>query len=95
MGTWSYPLFATVNKKTPDDYVITVADLSAKDIQGWKHSAFFHLVNTTTWTVTEFMRTHCDTLKIMNHMDNANIQLWLNLFAYLHGKYPSLDRCLF
>jgi len=98
MGTWSYPLFATVNEKTPDDYVITVADLSAEDIQGWKHAAFFHLVKTTTgweeqptWTLTEFMRTYCDSHKLMDHMDNATIQLWLNLFAYLHGKYPSLS----
>ncbi len=92
MGTWSQPLFATVSPGTPEDYSIVLSELPEKLRHQWKHAGFFPDGNEKdVYTLFEFMVTHCDTHKIMDHMSNDQIHRWLSLFAYLAKKYPTLN----
>jgi hypothetical protein len=94
MGTWSKPLFATVSPGTPDDYEIVLSELPTDQVHAWKNAAFFES-NTSTYTLSEFMNTGCDTHKIMDHMNNNQIYRWLSLFSYLAKKYPVLNEVAF
>ncbi len=95
MGTWSQPLFTTVSPGKPQDYSIVLSELSEKVKHHWKHAAFFGEEDKDTYTLSEFMDTHCDTHKIMDHMNNDQIHRWLSMFSYLSKKYPLLSEIIF
>ena len=95
MGTWSYPLFATVDAGSPDDYVIDITTMSETEIAHWRHAAFLGDESKTRWTLTEFMNTRCDTHKIIDHMGREQIMRWEGLFRQLYTAYPSLTRLAF
>ena len=106
MGTWSKPLFATVSSGSPDDYVIDTSSMSERELDRWRSAAFLEdtsftltdlleAAEKTRWTLTEFMDTHCDTHKIIDHMDREQIVRWEVLFRQLYTTYPTLERLAF
>ena len=100
MGTWSYPLFATVSLAddaagSPDDYIIDTTAMTAEELGRWRNAAFLGDATKTHWTLTEFMNTHCDTHKIMDHMNREQIVRWERLFRQLYAAYPGMKRLAF
>ena len=95
MGTWSIPLFASVSNGKPEDYQIDISSWSKEDIHKWHHSAFLGIEDKTIYNLKEFMNTECDTHKLMDHMSNGPISMWLKLFKYLYEKYPALNQAYF
>ncbi len=95
MGTWSQPLFATVAPGKPEDYSIDLSEVPEEVVRRWRHAAFFgQATDKNMYTLSEFMDTHCDTHKIMDHMSNDQIHRWLSLFSYLAKKHSTLtDVC--
>lgn len=96
MGTWSCPIFATTSRESvacnPSEIEIVIGDLPPDDVKTFKHCAFFQdywnqdkflMDDTVSCNLTEFMDTHCDTHKLMDHMTFDVIKAWLSLF---HGS---------
>jgi hypothetical protein len=95
MGTWSQPLFATVSPGIPEDYSITLSELPDKVVEEWRHGAFFQTEDKDTYTLSEFMDTGYECHRIMDYMNDEQIQRWIALFAYLAKKYPALNTVAF
>lgn len=100
MGTWSRPLFATVTVAdgsigSPDDFSIDTSLMTEQELRHWRHSAFLEDAGKTRWALTDFMNTHCDTHKIIDHMDYSQTKRWENLFRQLYAAYPGLKRLNF
>ncbi len=90
MGAESEPLFATVSPGLPEDYVITVSELSEEDVRIWRHGGFLDS-DKESYTLTEFMNTGYDSHKIMGYLSGVRVSRWLLLFDYLAKKYPALN----
>ena len=104
MGTWSYPLFATVSVSvtdgegaaaSPDDFIIDTTGMTATELNKWRSAAFLEDAGKTRWTLNEFMNTGCTTHKIIDHMDWAQTTRWEKLFRQLYAAYPALTRLAF
>ncbi len=94
MGVDSEPLFTTSFPGLPEDYVITVSELSEEDITSWRNGGFLDSVK-ESYTLSEFMNTGCDSHKLMGYLTGNKVSLWLNLFDYLAKKYPTLNELTF
>lgn len=92
MGTWSVPLFATVTPGKPEDYRIDLTKMSDDVRRSWTYSSFFNHDDSskTSYTLTEFMNTNCDTHKIMDYMGNEQINKWLRLFEHIFSENPEI-----
>jgi hypothetical protein len=98
MGTWSRPLFVTVGVGAPENYIIDISLMSPQELARWRHAAFMDRTedaSKTCWNLTEFMNTHCDTHKIIDHMDREQILRWEGLFRGLYSLYPALTNLAF
>jgi len=104
MGTWSRPLFVTVQAGKPEDYIIDLTKLKKETIDIFKHGAFFpdtYDATLKTWspvlkcTLKEFMLTGCDTHKLLDHMSNSYINAWQELFTHILDENPGLDNAQF
>ena len=100
MGIWSKPLFATVSgadgvARSPDDFVIDTSVMSEQELVRWRHAGFLEDAGKTNWTLHEFMNTHCDTHKIIDHMSYDKVVRWEKLFRQLYAAYPTLTQLAF
>ena len=90
MGIWSATLFARVSTGSPDDYIIdrSTWDRPHSDHPGW--DGFFDTTSTDRPTLTQFMASSCNTLKIYNYMDPFRTQAWIHMSQKLLSAYPAL-----
>ncbi len=94
MGTDSEPLFAEVSPGSPEDYSITLSELSESDLLKWRNGGFLDKEQ-ESYTLYEFMNTGCDYHKIMGYLHGDKALVWLRLFEYLAKKYPTLNELTF
>jgi hypothetical protein len=87
MGVDSEPLFATSSPGLPEDYVITVSELSEEHVTSWRNGGFLDS-DKDSFTLSEFMNTGCNSHKLLGYLTGNKVTLWLNLFDYLVKSIP-------
>ena len=91
MGTWSRPLFAVVSPGKPEDWFIDFKEWPIQRMQRWGHAAFFPDMSVTRINLATFMNTECDTHRILDHMDQEQINRWIQLFRDIYAGNPTLN----
>lgn len=104
MGIWSRPLFVSVYPGKPDDYVIDIDKLSDMTFHDLHNNGFFNkiydpkiklLQRPRYYALSEFMNTQQHTHKILGHLHNRAIFIWLDLFKHILKKNTQLEEACF
>jgi hypothetical protein len=94
MGTSSKPLFVTVSPGVPENYTITISELSDTDVDNWRYNGFLDS-DKESYSLSEFLSTNYDSHKIMGYLTCDQVMKWLHLFEYLAKKYSTLHELQF